>query len=126
MEMINTNFLLTKSERFGQREARRVSPEFVMFYFLIRLVGKQSLPVLVFRTFCILKSIYQNLSFYSVSISTSLSIFLSSIICLSKEQRDKYPLDRHVRGLTPLLRDCTSPPAESLFMSFLWETTARF
>lgn len=83
--MINTNFLLTKSERFGQREARRVSPELVMFYFLSRLVGKRSLAVLVFRTFCILKSIYLNLSFYSVSISIPLSIFLSSIIYLKNK-----------------------------------------
>lgn len=125
MEMMNTDFLLTKSERFGQREARRASPELVMFYFLSWLVGKQDLAVLVFRTFCILKSIYLDPSFYSVSISISLSISLS-IICLSKEQRDKYPLDRKVRGLTPLLWDCTSSPAESLFTSFLWETTARF
>lgn len=56
MEMINTDFLLTKSERFGQREAHRASPELVMFYFLSWLVGKQGLAELVFRTFCILKS----------------------------------------------------------------------
>lgn len=84
MEMINTDFLLTKSERFGQREARRASPELVMFYFLSCLVGKQGLVVLVFRTFCILKSIYLDLSFYSVSVPIYPSLYLSSVYLKNK------------------------------------------
>lgn len=79
MEMINTDFLLTKSERFGQREAHRASPELVMFYFLSWLVGKQGLAELVFRTFCILKSIYLDLSFYSVSVPIYPSLYHLSI-----------------------------------------------
>ena len=82
--MINTDFLLTKSERFGQREKRRASPELVMFYFLSWLVGKQGLAVLVFRTFCILKSIYLDLSFYSVSVPIYPSLYLSSVYLKNK------------------------------------------
>lgn len=81
MEMMNTDFLLTKSERFGQREARRASPELVMFYFLSWLVGKQDLAVLVFRTFCILKidtfCIYLFRSIFLLCIHIYLSIHLS-------------------------------------------------
>ena len=55
-----------------------------MFYFLSWLVGKQDLAVLIFRTFCILKSIYLDPSFYSVSISISLSISLLSAYLKNK------------------------------------------